>query len=172
MTRAKKSRRARTRRPARRKASQAKKRARAPQKRTRPATAEDRLLDLARTLTAMASADAAPRVAVTSALDALAKAFHADAALPHALAQARIATRRDKPRALALAWAREQLRQGLGEILGRAAAAGELRVALPPESLAWFALAACEALADEPPQAAPDRIRLLTEWLTGPRGDG
>lgn len=172
MKRAKKPRRARTRRPARRKASPSKKPARPPKKPARPPTAEDRLLELAQTLTAMVSADATPRAAVTSALDALAEAFHADAPLPRALAQARIATRRDRPRALALAWAREQLRLGLGEILARAAAAGELRVALPPESAAWFALAACEALADEPPHAAPDRIRLLAEWLTGSRADG
>jgi hypothetical protein len=91
--------------------------------------------------------------------------------LPPALAAARIGARRDKTRALALAWAREQLRLGLGEILARAAAAGDLRVALAAEPLAWCVLAACESLADEPPQAAPDRIRFLAEWLTGARAD-
>jgi hypothetical protein len=39
-------------------------------------------------------------------------------------------------------------------------------LALPAETLAWLVLAACEALAYEPPSAAPDRVRLLLE-LTG-----
>ena len=46
-------------------------------------------------------------------------------------------------------------------------AAGDLRVTLPTDSLAWLVLAGCEALADEPRGAAPDRLRLLAEWLTG-----
>ena len=103
--------------------------------------------------------------------DALAAVFQRGAPLPLALAAARIGARRDKTRALALAWAREQLRLGLGEILARAAAAGDLRASLAAEPLAWLVLAACESLADEPPQAAPDRIRLLGKWLTGARGD-
>jgi hypothetical protein len=83
------------------------------------------------------------------------------------LAQARNAALADEAYALALGWSREQLRQSLGEILTRAADAGHLRTTLPSESLAWLVLAACEALADEPLQAAPDRLRLLAEWLTG-----
>ncbi|HMH53296.1 MAG TPA: hypothetical protein VK548_23870 [Candidatus Acidoferrum sp.] len=104
---------------------------------------------------------------MTSALDMLAGAFEADAPLPRALAHARSAGLRDHTRALALAWAREQLRLSLGEILARAAAAGEVRVTLSADSLAWLVLAGCEALADEPRGAAPDRLRLLAEWLTG-----
>jgi len=161
MTRAKKSRRAGKRRPPRRAAAP-----------PRPSAAETALLALARTLTGSTTSDTAPRDAVRSVLDTLATAFQAGAPLPRALAQARIAALGDKTRALALAWAREQLRLALGEVLGRAAAAGELRAGLGVEPVAWFVLAACEALADEPPQAAPDRIRVLESWLTGPRDDG
>ena len=143
----------------------------APAPPTRPAAAERALLALARDLAALGRAETSPRATITAALDALAAAFQWDAPLPHALAAARIAARRDKTRALALAWAREQLRLALGEILVRAGASGELAPTLPAEPLAWFVLAACESLADEPPQAAPDRLRLLAEWLTGARGD-
>ena len=115
----------------------------------------------------MTTSDRSPRAAVTGALDALASAFAPGAPLPRALAQARNAALGDATRALAIAWSREQLRLSLGEILARAAAAGELRVGLPAEPLAWLVLAACEALADEPGEAAPDRVKLLAEWLTG-----
>ena len=104
---------------------------------------------------------------MTTALDMLATAFEADAPLPGALAHARHAALADAARALALAWAREQLRLSLGEILARAAAAGDVRVTLPADSLAWLVLAGCEALAHEPREAAPDRVKLLAEWLTG-----
>ena len=139
----------------------------APLKPTRPSPAETALLTLARTLTALARPEVAPRVTVTTALDVLAIAFQAGAPLPRALAQARNAALADGARGLAIAWSREQLRLSLGEILERAAAAGDVRPALPAESLAWLVLAACEALADEPPQAAPDRLKLLAEWLIG-----
>lgn len=124
------------------------------------------LLTLARTLTALTASEPSPRASVTAALDALGSAFDTGAPLPRSLAHARHAAFRDSTRALALAWAREQLRLSLGEILSRAAAAGDLKVTLPAESLAWLVLAACEALADEPRGAAPDRLRLLAEWLT------
>ena len=132
-----------------------------------PSQAEGALLALARTLTSVAAADPSPRAAVATALEVLATAFEARARLPRLLAQARTAALADDAYALALGWAREQLRLSLAEIVARAAGAGELRAALPSESLAWLVLAACEALADEPPQAAPDRIRLLAEWLIG-----
>jgi hypothetical protein len=133
----------------------------------RPSPAETALLALARTLTALDRPEVSPRVTVATALDVLAIAFQAGAPLPRALAHARNAALADEARALAIAWAREQLRLSLGEILGRAAAAGDVKAALPAESLAWLALAACEALADEPPHAAPDRVKLLAEWLMG-----
>ena len=132
-----------------------------------PSQAETALLALARALTAVTASEHSPRAAVATALDALGSAFEAGAPLPRALTQARNAALRDKTRALAITWAREQLRLSLGEILAPAAAAGSLRVALPSESLAWLLLAACEALADEPRGAAPDRLKMLAEWLTG-----
>ena len=67
--------------------------------------------------------------ALPISLDVLASAFEAGAPLPRALAQARSAALRDETRALAVAWAREQLRLSLGEILARAA--GDLHVTLP-----------------------------------------
>ena len=149
----------RARRPAKRRP------AAAPPKSPSPSPAETALLTLARTLTAVTTSEPSPRAAVATALDVLASVFEAGAPLPRALAQARSAALRDETRALALAWAREQLRLSLGEILARAA--GDLHVTLPAESLAWLVLAACEALADEPREAAPDRLRLLAEWLTG-----
>lgn len=115
----------------------------------------------------MASPDPSPRAAVTTALDTLAAAFEADASLPRALAHARNAALADHAQALALAWAREQLRLSLGEILSRAAEAGDVRVTFPADSLGWLVLAACEALAHEPRGAAPDRLRVLADWLTG-----
>jgi hypothetical protein len=139
---------------------------------TRPSTAETALLALARTLTALTRPEITPRVTLTTALDVLAIAFQAGEPLPRALAHVRSAALADEARTLAVTWAREQLRLSLGEILGRAAAAGDVQVALSAESLAWLVLAACEALADEPPQAAPDRLRLLAEWLLGARADG
>ena len=124
------------------------------------------MLALSRTLTALATSEHSPRAAVTTALEALGTAFDTGAPLPRSLADARHVAFRDSTRALALAWAREQLRLSLGEILARAGDAGDLKVALPAESLAWLVLAACEALADEPRGAAPDRLKLLAEWLT------
>jgi hypothetical protein len=173
MKRAKRSRRTTARRPARRAPTTPTTAAKPtkPTKPTRPSPAETALLALARALSELTEPEAAPGPAVTAALDELALAFRAGAPLPRALAQARNAALTDEARALAVAWAREQLRLSLGEILGRAIATGDVKVALPAESLAWLVLAACEALADEPPHAAPDRVRLLAEWLQGARAD-
>lgn len=147
-------------------------RAAVPERSPRPSGAERALLALARTLTALASVESSPRAGVTTALNVLVTAFHAGAPLPGLLAEARIAALGNKRRALALAWAREQLRLSLGEILGRAAACDELHAGLDAEPLAWLVLAGCEALSDDPPQAGPDRIRLLAAWLTGAPADG
>ncbi|MBI4246401.1 MAG: hypothetical protein HY614_04350 [Candidatus Rokubacteria bacterium] len=74
-------------------------------------------------------------------------------------------SRRDKTHALALAWAREQVRLALGDILDRAAATGAARRDVARDTLAWLVLAAVEALAHEPGEAVPDRIRALREFL-------
>ena len=74
------------------------------------------------------------------------------------MTQAWLRSRGDKTAALALAFARENLRLALEEVLARAP-----RGALPggPETRSWLVLAACEAIALEPREAAADRLRAL-----------
>jgi len=69
---------------------------------------------------------------------------------------------REKSRALALAWAREQVRLALGDLLERA---GATRSDVPTDMLAWLALAAGEALAHEPAEAVPDRLAALIAFI-------
>jgi hypothetical protein len=104
---------------------------------------------------------------VVDAIRALADAYAPDGALPRAVAQAWLQSRGDKTAALALAFARENLRLALEEVLARAP-----RGALPgsAETRAWLVLAACEAIAQEPREAAADRRRALLE-LSGHRGE-
>ena len=106
-------------------------------------------------------ADALPR-----AIRALAAAYAPDAELPNAVQRAWLASRGDKTATLALAWAREQLRLGLQDLVEATPPSSRGALALPAETLAWLLLAACESLAHEPPAAAADRLRLLLE-LTG-----
>ena len=129
-----------------------------------PSEAERRLLALARELAAL-GVDALPR-----AIDLLAAAYGPDAPLPGALHRAWLAGRGNKTAVLALAWAREHVRLALEEMLG-AAPAGGVRASLgvSVHTHAWLVLAACEALAHEPPSAVPDRVRALAE-LTGSAG--
>ena len=65
--------------------------------------------------------------------------------------------------ALALAFARENVRLALEEVFARAP-----RGSLPgnPETRSWLVLAACEAMAQEPREAAVDRLRALL-YLSG-----
>jgi hypothetical protein len=126
-----------------------------------PSEAERRLLALACDLAAL-GADPLPR-----AIDLLAAAYAPEAPLPSALQRAWLAGRGNKAAVLALAWAREQVRVAVEEML-RTASAGHVRAALgvSVSTHAWLVLAACEALAQEPPSAVPDRVRALAE-LTG-----
>jgi len=151
-----KARRKQRRKPRRRRATPA-----APLAPPPPTEAERQLLALARELAAL-GADPLPR-----AIDLLAAAYAPEAPLPSALQQAWLAGRGNKTAVLALAWAREQVRLALEEMLG-AARAGDVRGALgvSVHTHAWLVLAACEALAQEPPSAVPDRVRALAE-LTG-----
>jgi hypothetical protein len=118
--------------------------------------AETRLLDLAGALAALPGAGAVP-----AALRALAAAYAPGALLPQALARAWLASHGDKTALLALAWARERLRLSLEELLARTPPRGTLPGA--PATRAWLILAACEAIALEPPSAATDRLRALLE---------
>lgn len=125
--------------------------------------AETRLLALAGELASLAHAGAVP-----AALRALASAYAPGSSLPRAVAQASLAGRGDKIAMLALAWARERVRLTLEELLGRAPTRG----ALPgsAEVRSWLILAACEAMALEPPAAVADRLRALLE-LSGHAAD-
>lgn len=125
----------------------------------KPTEAESRLLELARALTVLP-----PGSDPGAALRLLAAAHAPDAPLPRALAQAWVRSREDKNAALALAWAREQVRLALEEILTRAPRRGVLGGAV--DTRAWLLLAAVESIAQEPPSAAADRLRALLE-LTG-----
>lgn len=123
-----------------------------------PSPAERRLLEIARRLTALGEEPGAlPR-----ALRALADAYAPDGALPGALFAAWAASRDDKTAALALAWAREQVRLALQELIERAPP-GPPRRTPAPETLAWLLLAGAEAICQEPPSAAADRLRALLE---------
>ena len=74
----------------------------------------------------------------------------------------------DKTAVLALAWARERVRLTLEEVLARTLARGSLPGSA--ETRSWLILAACEAMALEPPSAVADRLRALLE-LTGYAAD-
>jgi len=126
-----------------------------------PTEAEQRLLTLARELSALRS-DALPR-----ALDMLAEAYAPEAPLPSALQRAWLAGRGNKTAVLALAWAREQVRLALEEILDAAPHAARAALGVSTDTRAWLVLAACEALAHEPLSAVPDRVRALAD-LTRP----
>jgi hypothetical protein len=128
-----------------------------------PSEAESRLLALARDLSVL-EGDALPR-----ALDLLAEAYGPEAPLPSALQRAWLAGRGNKTAVLALAWAREQVRLALEEILGGASVGARALFGVSADTRAWIVLAACEALAHEPPSAVPDRVRALAELTRPPR---
>jgi hypothetical protein len=125
--------------------------------------AETRLLQLAGELAAVAAAEPVP-----AALRVLATAYAPGAPLPRATARAWLQSHGDKIAVLALAWARERVRLTLEELLARTPARGTLPGS--PETRSWLLLAACEALALEPPSAVADRLRALLE-LTGYAAD-
>jgi hypothetical protein len=128
--------------------------------RTTMSDAERRLLALAQTL----GAGIHEAAALSSALAALTAEYSADAALPRAMCGAWLGSRKDKTAALALAWAREQVRLALRDVLEQGRTRAPLVV--DADTLAWLLLAACEALAYEPASAVADRVRVLFE-LTG-----
>jgi hypothetical protein len=116
------------------------------------------MLEIARRITGLtATPDGLP-----AALRALADAYAPDGTLPAALFAAWSASRDDKTAALALAWAREQIRLALQELIERGPRLPPRR---PPsaDTLAWLLLAGAEAICQEPPSAAADRLRALLE---------
>lgn len=115
------------------------------------------MLALAREMETLGS-DALPRV-----LRRLAAVYAPDGELMSAVQRAWLGARGDKIRSLALAWAREQLRLALQEVIEVTPPSGRGGLPLPAENLSWLLLAACESLAYEPPAAATDRLRVLLE---------
>jgi len=126
-----------------------------------PTRAETQLLTLAKDLAG------AP---LDRALRTIADAFAPGAELPREVFNAWIKTRREKTASLALSWAREQLRLSLEETI-RDSPRARTTLGLAPDTLAWLLLAACEAIAHEPPSAVPDRLRAVLE-LSGHAAPG
>ena len=142
-------------------------RPRAPRRPTRLATpwptpAEQRLLGLAREIAGLP---------LSAALETLAAAWAPGGALLDDVATAWTASRGSKTSALALAWAREQVRLSLQEIIEATPKDKRGRIDATPHTLAWVLLAGCEALAHEPPSAVADRVHALLE-LTGHAAPG
>jgi hypothetical protein len=125
-----------------------------PQRAARPTPAEAHLLRLAREITGLPLA---------AAVEKLAAAWAPGAALPRDVAQAFLRSRGDKTSALALAWAREQVRLALAEIVAAAPKPGRGRIQAAPDTLAWLLLAACESIAHEPPSAVAERVSAILE---------
>lgn len=132
----------------------------------RQTPAEIALLDLARELAGLAASQREPSGALGAALERLGSAFAAGSALVPALHRARAAARRDKATGLALAWAFEQVRLGLADVLDTLRRSGA-PIPGPPAVLSWLLVAACEALAHEAPAAAADRLGVFEAWLGG-----
>ena len=144
-----------------RKRSSTRKRQRVP-RRTTPVTvprttpAEERLLGLARDIA---------RLPLAAALEKLAAAWAHSAPLLRDVAEAWMRSRGNKTSALALAWAREQVRLSLQEIVEATPKDQRGRIEATPDTLAWILLAGCEALAHEPASAVADRVRALLELI-------
>jgi hypothetical protein len=128
------------------------------------ASAETLLLGLARDIASRAAA-LEHRADVDTIVVTLLSAYAPDAPLAIALREDWLRSRNDKTARLALAWAREQLRLALSEVLQRARATRSMRNAGDVETLAWLWLAACEALAHEPTSAVSDRAHALVAFL-------
>jgi hypothetical protein len=145
--------RARRRRRKPRKASKPKKKRRVRVALPRPTRAETLLLTLAKDLAG---------TPLDGALRRLADAFTPGADLPREVYGAWIKNRREKTASLALSWAREQVRLSLEETIARSPRP-RAAPSLSPDTLAWLLLAACEAIAHEPPSAVADRVRTVLE---------
>lgn len=123
---------------------------------------ETRLLRLARELAALTRDTEPPARALEAALARLA----AGTPTP----DPRAARAPQKLRRLAHAWAREQTRLALSELIQRAARVGAARADVAPDLLAWLLLAGADALVHEPTDAVADRVQALRDFLR-PRPD-
>ncbi len=126
---------------------------------------EARLLTLARDLTALITT-APPSRLLDAALERLASGAGPMAKRPSAT------SRGDKTKALAAAWAHEQARLAMHEILEHEARRGALRDDLSRPLLAWLLIAARDALAHESPDALDERVQALGRFLRLTPGRG
>jgi hypothetical protein len=109
----------------------------------------------------MSAIAAEPEPSATSlraATEILFGAFSAGGALAPALLDAWRVARNDKRTALALAWAREQLRLAIADVIAREAKALRMTSDAPIDALAWALLVAAEACVHEAPGSPPERI--------------
>jgi hypothetical protein len=125
--------------------------------------AEADLLRLAREISAIAQVRDPAKAGVRAALALLARAY-TEGPLPRALFHAWLHRSVDESAALALAWAREQLRLALEEVIDQEAPRGRARTDVPAATLAWMLLAACEAMAHEPAGSVDDRLETLVAF--------
>ena len=123
--------------------------------------AEREILGLAARLSTIAIEAEPPTTTWREVLEILLGACSADGRLAPLLLDAWGRTRGDKRAALALGWAREQLRLAVEEVMAREAKASRLRAGIPLDALAWLVLTAAEAAVHEPPTNAADRLEAL-----------
>lgn len=131
----------------------------------RPSPAETGLLELAQALGRIAQGYPENRSAFVAVRSLLVSAFGPGAALPRQLAQAWLRTRRDKTAALALGWAREQVRRALVEVWQREPGRGGSSADVPADVAAWLLLAVAEAEAHEPGGTVGDRLGVVCDLL-------
>jgi hypothetical protein len=132
-----------------------------------PSPAEQRLLALAAELAAIAAANEPPRIRRDQALGRLAEAFGRDGESASLILAAWHRGRADRGLALAVAWAREQLRVSLQEILEAGARQGVMRRDRDPAALASVLLAGAESLLRDAPEGGTvpmaDLLRVLAQ---------
>jgi hypothetical protein len=131
----------------------------------RPSPAEAGLLDLARSLSAL---EPGPE-ALDRALGRLDEAFGPGALLPRQLAEAWLRTRGDKTAALALGWAREQVRRALADVvMGVRPVDPRAGGSASPDLAAWLLLAAAEGESREVGGTVSERLRTVCALLSLP----
>jgi hypothetical protein len=135
-----------------------------------PPGAEERLLELARSLAGIPQQAADPRNALAASIEHLARAWQPDSPLPASVFETWRDVRADETRALSISFAREQIRLGLHEIFEAALKAGHLRDDLSVDDLAWLVTAACESLAHGGDRA--ERVRTLVSFCVAQHGHG
>lgn len=127
------------------------------------AIAEADLLRVARALAELGRSDAPDLL--RTALDLLARTYGAGETLSRALCAVRLEPDGDPASTLAIGWAREQVRVALEELLRRETARGRARDDLPADTASWLLVAACEAIAHEPPGGAGERVEAILRLI-------